>query len=160
MNVLVRLKSKPFSCFKQMGNWSVKQLAITASAVFFSVAPVRAQADPEQLTNLNGSLFFAATKSPFGRELWKSDGSQGGTVLVKDIAPGEAGSVPDNLTTVGTSVYFTANGSELWKSNGTETGTLLVKSFSSSLPDPLYGFTDVNGTLYFVLNKGNNAYEL
>ena len=38
--------------------------------------------------NVNGTLFFAATTRRNGYELWKSDGTAAGTVLVKDIWPG------------------------------------------------------------------------
>ena len=40
------------------------------------------------LTNVNGTLFFAADDGTNGTELWKSDGTAAGTVLVKDINPG------------------------------------------------------------------------
>ena len=38
-----------------------------------------------QFTEVNGTLYFQATDGTNGRELWKSDGSSAGTVLVKDI---------------------------------------------------------------------------
>ena len=40
------------------------------------------------LTNVNGTLFFTANDGTHGHELWKSDGTAAGTVLVKDIIPG------------------------------------------------------------------------
>ena len=40
---------------------------------------------PAVSTNVNGTLFFAANDGTHGRELWKSDGTAAGTVLVKDI---------------------------------------------------------------------------
>src|SRR5262249_53540670 len=40
------------------------------------------------LTNVNGTLFFRANDGTNGYELWKSDGTTAGTVLVKDIRPG------------------------------------------------------------------------
>ena len=46
---------------------------------------------PRNLTNVNGTLFFTADDGTNGRELWKSDGTAAGTVLVKDISPGSVG---------------------------------------------------------------------
>ena len=40
------------------------------------------------LTNVNGTIFFTQDDGTHGRELWKSDGTSAGTVLVKDIDPG------------------------------------------------------------------------
>ena len=82
---------------------------------------------PSRLTNVNGTLFFAAQESTNGRELWKSDGTT--TVIVKGIRFGPEGSSIRNLTDVaGGTVFFQAddgtNGSELWKTDGTGAGTV------------------------------------
>ena len=121
---------------------------------------------PESLTNINGTLFFSAFEGiPSYTELWKSDGTRKGTVLVKDIWPGYASaSEPTELTNVDDTLFFQADdgvhGRELWKSDGTEVGTVLVKDINpggDSLPERL---TDVNGTLYFVADDGTNGVEL
>ena len=102
---------------------------------------------PRSLTDVDGRLFFVATGSEgsfrVGAELYTSDGTPGGTVLVKDINAqpatyGSGNSLPDELTPVGNTLYFTAddgtlgtNGNrELWKSDGTEAGTVVVKDFT------------------------------
>ena len=43
-----------------------------------------------------------------GAELWKSDGTASGTVMVKDISSGSGSSSPDHLTAVGNTLYFRA----------------------------------------------------
>src|SRR6267378_3233631 len=93
---------------------------------------------PENLTNVNGILFFSANDCVHGRELWKSNGMTAGTVLVKDIYSGIysfLGSDPSFLTAVGSTVFFVArdptNGTELWKSDGSDVGTVLVKDIVS-----------------------------
>src|SRR5262249_38132291 len=66
---------------------------------------------PHYLTNVGGTLFFAANDGTHSLELWKSDGTAAGTVLVKDINPSTAfggGSSPFELTAVGGTLYFTA----------------------------------------------------
>lgn len=40
------------------------------------------------------NLFFVANDGTNGRELWKSDGTPAGTVLVKDILSGSSSSLP------------------------------------------------------------------
>jgi ELWxxDGT repeat protein len=82
----------------------------------------------------NGLFFFAANDGENGEELWRSDGTLDGTVLVKDIAPGPASSWPRELTNVDGTLFFRANdtihGMELWRSNGTAEGTTLVKDIA------------------------------
>ena len=43
--------------------------------------------NPGGFTEFNGSLYFSA-KDGNGMELWKTDGTASGTVIVKDIYPG------------------------------------------------------------------------
>src|SRR5262249_29145247 len=95
-------------------------------------------------------------------ELWKSDGTPDGTLLVKDIQPGSASSSPASLTNVNGTLFFTAFdpavGTEVWKSDGTAAGTALVKDIrpgaSSSSPTAL---ADVDGRLFFSANDGEVA---
>lgn len=125
-----------------------------------------------ELVDVNGTLFFVATNGVTGFELWKSDGTSVGTVLVKDIGPGNntaSDLIPQFLTNVAGTLFFVMNdgvhGLELWKSDGTETGTVLVKDinpglasgFSFLLTDSLVA---VNGTLFFTANDGTNGVEI
>ena len=87
------------------------------------------------MVNVGGTLFFAANDGTDGEELWMSDGTSGGTMLVKDINPGSSGSSLRYLTNVNGKLYFSANdgadGYELWKSDGTSGGTTLVANLAT-----------------------------
>src|SRR5262249_44617037 len=119
------------------------------------------------LTNVNGTLFFVPPSPDFGNELWKSDGTAEGTVLVKDINPGRRSSDPSDLTNVNGTLYFSADdgvhGRQLWKSDGTENGTVLVLVINpggNALGRERAALTDVNGTLFFVANDGVHGPQL
>ena len=100
---------------------------------------------PDHLTAVGSTLFFSAGDDPScgiacnsGRELWKTDGTPGGTVLVKEIAPSFSSSDPRELTNVDGTLFFTANdgvaGIELWMSDRDRRGTAGVEDID---PGPL-----------------------
>lgn len=81
------------------------------------------------ITEYNNKLFFYAQNSPDNTELWMTDGTTGGTSLVKEInANGSAGI--GNIAVAGNKMFFMAtdngNDYDLWTSNGTENGTLKI----------------------------------
>jgi ELWxxDGT repeat protein len=138
--------------------------------------PERDQAGQGYQSGLNSSLpgsfkavgnilFFSASAGGFGRELWRSDGTESGTFLVKDIRPGASGSFPLELTDVRGTLFFKANdgthGIELWKSNGTAASTVMVKDIfpgvSGSDPNQ---FKILGDDMYFVADDGVHGREL
>ena len=123
---------------------------------------------PQELTELNGLLFFTAQTSDDNRELYVSDGTEAGTKLVKDIQPYSVdymGYHPEYLTGVNDRLFFAADdgvfGRELWMSDGTAEGTNRVTDIypnqGSSWPGDL---TKVNGTLFFAAQNGDFGREL
>ena len=97
---------------------------------------------PAGFAELNGKVLFSAFSPGEGTELWTSDGTQAGTVLVANLYPDlsePTGSSPDNLTTLGGKVYFTARsaneGVELWTTDGTEVGTTLLQDIVQGIED-------------------------
>jgi ELWxxDGT repeat protein len=125
-------------------------------------------ASPDIFANVNGTLFFAANDGVHGLELWKTDGTELGTTMVKDIAPAGASSSPRALVNVNGTLFFQANdgthGRELWKSDGTPEGTVLVKDIrpgsGASRPNDISKMENVDGVLYFIANDGTYGYEL
>ena len=107
------------------------------------------------LIDFGGVACFFANDSVHGMELWRSDGTEAGTYMVKDVNPnGSFGSNPNYLTSVGGLMYFAAYSAgtdvELWRSDGTETGTFQVTDIAAgddgSYPNALQV---VDQTLFF-----------
>lgn len=114
---------------------------------------------------MGGLLYFVASNDATGEELWRSDGSQAGTYLVKDVNPGKESPSITYLAVVGNTLFFSArqidSGVELWKSDGSEADTLMVKDIfpEASNSGPL-GLADFNGTLFFSADDGVHGREL
>ena len=76
-----------------------------------------------------------------GWELWKSDGTASGTVLINDIQHGELSSTPRNLTNVNGTLYFTLGMLEiLYQSNGVTVTQAAVIDQYQDTPSGRRGF--------------------
>ena len=97
------------------------------------------------LVIMGEKLFFTATNTANGDELYITDGTEAGTKMVKDINPGSSDASPRYLVALNGKLYFQADdgshGVELWESDGTEAGTKMVADIyvgaESSAPDML-----------------------
>lgn len=71
------------------------------------------------ITTVGKVCFLRASDGVRGAELWKTDGTAKGTVLLQDIALGAGSSDPDLFAAAGSRVFFSANdnitGRELWE---------------------------------------------
>lgn len=120
---------------------------------------------PNQLTSLNGMLYFTADSGNGELELWRSDGTASGTTLVKDLSE-QAGALPWGLTVMNNTLYFSADdgvhGRELWKSDGTANGTSLVADLNPAGDGIAFETQPVaiGNVLYFAANDGTNGQEL
>jgi len=126
--------------------------------------------DNAEFVELNGYIYFAAGDTSNNVELWKTDGTSGGTILVKEInASTASSSFPTKLIVYNNKIYFNAsnglsgsnNGYELWTSDGTTAGTVLLKDIypgtDSSFPSD---FVIHDNKLFFTANNGPNGREL
>src|SRR4029453_16183343 len=103
---------------------------LLAASVVTDLDPTPADSYPAWIVDIGGAAFFNATTTGTGNEIWKSDGTPGGTVLVRDVRPGPAGSDPQSLVPLGGVALFVATTDaqtkELWKTDGTAAGTVRV----------------------------------
>lgn len=78
--------------------------------------------------------YFTTVDAIHGEEIWKTDGTAAGTILLKDIRAGAGSSNAHSLTDFNGTLYFSATtdgiNDGLWKSNGTTAGTVLVEAMN------------------------------
>ncbi|WP_420583422.1 ELWxxDGT repeat protein [Reichenbachiella sp.] len=168
MGLLILYFHTPFLASAQLS--LLKDINQTPNTTPYSIADI--SSSPMKFFESGGWIYFTAIGSE-GRELWKTDKTPNGTVLVKDINPGPAPSDPKGFFEFGGEVYFLANdgiyGVELWKMDGTTDGTTLVKDINPGIANgPVYcdycgdakSFIEMNGKFYFTANNGAQGNEL
>ncbi len=120
-----------------------------------------------QLTAADGLVYFSLQTETGGTELARSDGTPGGTFLVRDLYPGTRGSSPKILATRGREVVFSATdgrqpdgGTELWVSNGELGKVRNLSRIGPRLQAPTTAFFACDGSLYVSADDGFAGHEL
>jgi trimeric autotransporter adhesin len=136
---------------------SASELYVTegegAAGLFYSYDP-DPRFMPHGLTNVNGIVYFYNTAG----ELWKSDGTREGTVLVKSL------NQILSITNVGGKAFVlnetSSGGLELWRTN--TTGMLRVKVLreSEAVRSEYNPTAAIASNFYFVANDGIHGNEL
>ena len=73
------------------------------------VNPSTASSFPHEFADVGGTLFYTVAESgSLHDDLWKSDGTEAGTVLVKDIYPGAESSVLEGFVDLDGTLVFAA----------------------------------------------------
>ncbi len=84
------------------------------------------------ITDLGDRFIFVATDGTHGSELWASDGTEVGTIMIKDITVGETASSIRGFKVLVNQAYFVARSGDtsgFWKTDGTAQGTELIRYF-------------------------------
>jgi ELWxxDGT repeat protein len=113
----------------------------------------------QTFTVINDILYFYADDGVYGNELWRSDGTEAGTYLLKDIrlVDGTAGgSYPKQFCLLNGLIYFIVEGDPLdalWQTDGTEAGTTKVIDLND-----IRILKKVNGKLILVAETSGTTY--
>lgn len=117
----------------------------------------------EVFTEFNNELYFVANDRTHGNELWKTDGTAAGTVMLKDINP--KGGLVDyssdihQFTVMGGKLYFFANDQanddslQIWRTDGTVTEKLLTYYVNGD--DEMLNSMTASATHLYYTYKGN-----
>ncbi|AKI99369.1 ELWxxDGT repeat protein [Archangium gephyra] len=118
---------------------------------------------PSSFVSVGSTRFFVAYDALHGVELWKSDGTPAGTVLVKDLEPGPLNGGISELTAAHGVLYFVVSGSfsgsQLWRSDGTAEGTRPVFTGSPFGP-AIQELEAANGTLFLTAADSGGGLHL
>lgn len=114
---------------------------------------------------LNGILLFTASSNLIGnnnQQLWRSDGTENGTSLVKIINTNYDTNINDPIH-LGSKMFFTSyvnNSHDLWVTDGTEAGTKIVKKINLNGDSKVMHPFVFNNEIYFLANDGSTGIEL
>jgi trimeric autotransporter adhesin len=89
----------------------------------------------DRIFQIGNAMYFAATDGDnnHGIELWKSDGTTGGTAMVTDISPGN--SVPNGFSVANNKlIFFVAQ--DIWSSDGSAAGTIILAGVNRMCVSP------------------------
>ena len=111
-------------------------------------------------------VLFAANTADYGRELWQTDGTPGGTKLWRDVLPGAGSSNPYKLCSNHGNLYFVAigdkTGKEIWRYARSTDQLVAVSDINPGLAssDPYALCLASFGELFFSATDSNKDEEL
>ncbi|CAA0104681.1 Uncharacterised protein [BD1-7 clade bacterium] len=156
-----------FATYSGQGNeLHVTDGTVDGTAQLFDLRPGSSGSAPSEFAILNDTLFFEATdgndvaSGEHSFSLFKTDGTEAGTSLVKDINPNPNTSEfaysearIDNMIVLNDVMLFEAtngtDGNTLWRSDGTEAGTFSLVDIYPQNNAQLSEFTIIGNTAYF-----------
>ncbi len=126
-----------------------------------------APSNPGNFTVFQNKVYFTAKNSQTGTDLWVSDGTLDGTLLVKELNPaGGIGAISELINFNDQLLVFNLASDglediELWASDGTEAGTHLIKDIRpGSAPSYPRYLTVLGDKVFFAADDGEHGREL
>jgi len=158
--------------------------AIAGTKMVRDIVPGPAGSDPQDITYAVGQqepsphnrvlAYFSARTAANGRQLWRSNGTAAGTVMVTDVNPGPVGLGPKDIAPLtGTTAMFSgddgAHGREPWVTDGSTAGTAMYEdlhpgragSYPADITPVVYnvGILATFTMWYFSANDGAHGRE-
>lgn len=126
-----------FQCISSQNAFMVRDIKIGGNSM------------PGYLTTFQGKVYFSANDSLGNQELFVSDGTDTGTIMLKDICPGTCSGDPQELFNGGNRLYFDVGAfpRRLYGCDGTANGTDTV---NTTVTDGGTLFANLNGETFFV----------
>jgi ELWxxDGT repeat protein len=114
--------------------------------------------EPTEFALVGGEVFFGARDGVGGTELWKTDGTTLGTVLVTSVASGGNATRPTDIVDLQGIAIFTVTTTmvrSLMRSDGTPGGTSTIAEFNST---PM-NLRAIGASVYFGGATGSTGFE-
>ncbi len=110
-------------------------------------------------------VYLGANDGVHGHELWATDGSPAGTVMVSDLVSGAGDSNPSAFFAFGDDLLFGAQGTSfqrtLWRTDGTAAGTVPLGDAAHGTAELMpRGFGILGGVVYFAAYQTATGSEL
>ncbi|SER03331.1 Ig-like domain-containing protein [Neolewinella agarilytica] len=122
-------------------------------------------ANPDNFIFFNGKVYFNAQNAASGEELFSTDGTAEGTVLVDDIYPGSDGSDPSGFILLNNELYFTATDENLnaelhrLDMSGDTAALVIDINPGGGAGNPMFN-TFFDGNIFFSGDDGTSGQEL
>ena len=153
--------------------------ALSSVVLFAFAGALAARAQPHLVVDLNqergravsqprlgfeqdGVVYFSGNDPQHGYELWRTDGTVGGTYRLTDLCPGRCDGGGQVLGFFAGSLYFLGNdsehGTEIWRTDGNLGGEELLADICpgtcGTVPN---GWVEWRGRLWFLVQKTDDA---
>lgn len=114
--------------FGSVENLESRFLLVAATVLAADINQLPIGSYPDNLTKVDETLFFSTDDGA----IWKSDGTESGTIRVADVPPRLHPHSVGQFVSFQHRLFFVSDDYELWQTDGTPEGTSLVAEFSES----------------------------
>lgn len=135
--------------------------SLSAQEHFYDFIYLGQGSNPSFFYSNDDYVLFTAETSTYGKELYVSDGTEAGTILLKDVSPGTGNTAFTHFTEHGDRTFFLAYTSlgyaSLWYTDGTPEGT---KEFYRSAYNREIDLGTFNDYLFYQAQTGDDTYTV